>query len=63
MEKEKIDCPCTWKECPRHKDCDECKIYHHAIGDTTSCGKWGAPRFPYSNPPFLTRNAVFSTSW
>jgi hypothetical protein len=31
------DCPCTWPDCDRHGNCEECRKYHHASGEKTSC--------------------------
>ena len=33
------DCPCDHKDCPRNAVCKECKEYHHALGQKTSCEK------------------------
>lgn len=36
-EKQKKECPCTSRNCPRHGDCDTCKEYHHSRGSKTAC--------------------------
>lgn len=33
------DCPCTYPDCERHGICKDCKDYHHAQGQKTSCEK------------------------
>jgi hypothetical protein len=34
-----LDCPCDYDTCPRHRDCEACKAYHHALNQKTSCEK------------------------
>lgn len=38
MEENKT-CPCPCKSCPRNGNCEECKKYHHSLGEKTFCGE------------------------
>jgi hypothetical protein len=34
-----LNCPCDYDGCPRQRDCDACKAYHHSLGEKTCCEK------------------------
>lgn len=31
------DCPCEYRDCPRNRDCEACREYHHSHGQKTTC--------------------------
>lgn len=37
MAEKNTDCPCTNRDCYRHRDCESCKEYHHGRGSATAC--------------------------
>ena len=45
-EKRKLNenCPCTYRDCPRNRDCKACKEYHHATGAKTTCERQKAQK-------------------
>ena len=31
------DCPCTYRDCERNRNCKACREYHHSQGQKTTC--------------------------
>jgi hypothetical protein len=37
MAEKNANCSCANRECPRNRDCDVCREYHHSRGSKTAC--------------------------
>lgn len=38
------NCPCTKRDCPRNRNCEECKAAHHSKGGKTTCERLEAEK-------------------
>ena len=38
------DCPCPYRDCPRNRDCEACREYHHSQGAKTTCERKAAAK-------------------